>query len=482
MPVAGKRLASSVFTFLFAGAFVFDLKDALALPFDSSAFSPTRALPLAVGILAVWTLLRPSSLIRSVAFFLALLVAIVIRMPFVANHTFFESLVLITVLTCLVDYDRFAPLLRLEVLAIYCWATLHKLNTGFFDERISCATVQLFEIKSVLPFLPTPDGLIAINPYLTIGIEGLIPILLLVPRTRLGGLILGFCFHGLLGFGYPSFSVLMYAFLSLFIPPSSYERLTVPVANRLSGPVIQLGLVLSTLSILWVFIGGRHENSFLLSKEGLYLIFSVLLGSAFVCFLVKVRPIAIAERVALLPSMKWLLILPALVFLNGLLPHVGLKNIQAMAMFSNLQTEGGKTNHLLLPASLQWSSNLKDLVSIRSSNYAALNQLAGEVVKKTQFVTTVAMPKAYVEYSRGKDREFRFRFKYRIPFVMLQNLVTSMARAGNKDIALLYERGGEVFSTANAELDPSLSRASIFQRKLLAQRAVPDDDRGICMW
>lgn len=496
MPVAGKRLASSVFTFLFAGAFVFDLKDALALPLDSSAFSPTRALPLAVGVLAVWTLLKPSSLLRSVTFFAGLLVAIVIRMPFVANHTFFESLVLITVLTCFVSsqeafYERFAPLLRLEVLAIYFWAAFHKLNTGFFDDRISCATVQLFEIKSVIPFLPTPEWFISINPYLTLLIEGLIPILLVIPRTRIYGLIVGLCFHGMLGLGYPSFSVLMYSFLSLFVPPASYDRISatvgglwrrIPYRDRLSGPVIQLGLVLSTLSILWVFIGGGDEGTFLFSKEGLYLILSVVLGIAFLYFVVRLKPIGIDDKLTFLPQMKWLLILPAIVILNGVLPHVGAKNIQAMAMFSNLQTEGGKTNHLLFPASWQLSDNLKDLVSIRSSNYAALNQLAGEVVKKTQFVTTVAMPRDYVEYSRARDREFRFRFKYRIPFVMLQNLVSEMARDGNKNIALVYERGGEVFSTAHAELDPTLSRASVFQKKLLSQRAVPDDERGICMW
>ena len=183
-----------------------------------------------------------------------------------------------------------------------------------------------------------------------------------------------------------------------------------------------------------------------------------------------------------IPKKKWLLIFPAIIFINGLFPHIGLKNIQVLAMFSNLQTEGGKTNHLLIPSSFQIFNNLEDLVSIKRSNHKTLNQLSGYVSKRTQGITTILAPKHYVQYMKDKNEDFRTTFKYKIPFVKLQNIVTQLANKGVRNIELSYERGGEVFYTKNAELDPLLSNASIFQIKFLSQRAVPDDERGLCMW
>ena len=81
-----------------------------------------------------------------------------------------------------------------------------------------------------------------------------------------------------------------------------------------------------------------------------------------------------------------------------------------------------------------------------------------------------------------KNEGVRTRFRYKIPFAMLQNMVTQLAKRGGTNIKLEYERGGEIFNTRNAELDPILSNASIFQIKFLSQRAVPDDERGLCMW
>ena len=66
-----------------------------------------------------------------------------------------------------------------------------------------------------------------------------------------------------------------------------------------------------------------------------------------------------------------LLIIPALLFANGLMPYLGLKTETSFAMYSNLRTEGGYSNHWLLPASLQIWDYQRDLVKIHRTSVPA---------------------------------------------------------------------------------------------------------------
>src|SRR3972149_1433923 len=380
-------LGLAVFTFLFAWATIFELPVTAPLPQNFSALSLNNLTKLVFVFLCIWAILKPSSLFRSIPFFAYTLLAIVMTLPLVPNHIFVQIIILTTILACFIYsiikersnftktkfYELFASVLRLELIIIYFWAAFHKLNTGFLNYRISCATVQIFNFKDMIPFFPTPDWFIYINPYLTLLIEGLIPILLIIPKTRIYGLILGFCFHFIFGFLYTSFCI--------------------------------------------------------------------FLGITFIYFVVRrLKELRIGERLVFIPQKKWLLIFPAIVFLNGLLPYIGLKNIQVFAMFSNLQTEGGKTNHLLIPSSFQLFNNLEDLVSIKRSNNKALNQFSQGVFRKIKRVTTVLIPKSYFEYMKEKNEDFKIRLKYKIPFVMLQNIVTRGTQLGVKKTEMEYAR------------------------------------------
>jgi len=508
----------AVFTFLFAWATIFELPVTAPLPQNFSAISLNNLTKLVFVFLAIWAILKPSSLFRSIPFFAYTLLAIVMTLPAVPNHVFVQIIILTTILTCFIYsiikersnftktkfYELFAPILRLELIIIYFWAAFHKLNTGFLNYKISCATVQIFNIKDMIPLFTTPDWFIHINPYLTLLIEGLIPILLIIPKTRIYGLVLGICFHFILGFQYPGFTVFAYSLYSLFIPSSSYDKIKTKVAELMDriwealpgisnykhwektmfrNIIINIVLVLLIFFILRVFKAGGQRTLPPVSEVGLYLIFCTFLGITFIYFVVRrLKELRIDERLVFIPQKKWLLIFPAIVFLNGLLPYIGLKNIQVFAMFSNLQTEGGKTNHLLIPSSFQLFNNLEDLVSIKRSNNKMLNQFSQGVFRKIKGVTTVLIPKSYVEYMKDKNENFKIILKYKIPFVMLQNIVTRGTQLGVKNIELEYERGGETFNAKNAELDPLLNNASAFQIIFLPQRAVPDDERGLCMW
>jgi len=101
-----------------------------------------------------------------------------------------------------------------------------------------------------------------------------------------------------------------------------------------------------------------------------------------------------------------LVVLPLVVFLNGLTPYVGLKTETAWAMFSNLRTEGGRTNHLLVPARAQIFGLQRDLVQVTGSSDRYLQSLA----RKGQLVPYFEIrrrPDASVSYVRdGVERRF----------------------------------------------------------------------------
>jgi hypothetical protein len=512
--------AFTVFAFVFALAQLFDHSNSVATFFHLSPKMDniSRILSALLCASAVWVMLKPSSLYRSIILYIVILFKTIYVLPRAPNHVVFQGIVLITILTCFVYlklkdktllfkakfYETFAPVVRIEIVLLYFWAAFHKLNTGFFDQYISCATIQLFNIKDVLPVLPTPNWFIAINPYFTLLTECLIPILLIIPRTRVIGLTVALLFHFILGFKYAGFTILVYAFLCLFIPNKSFdnikphfERLVSMISkvfskitdinryknNRIFDYFLQIILLLLIIFLMGYFMRGKTKNYYLLSKEGLYVLVFLVLFTSFVYFIVyKVKQKVQSSRIKLIPEIKWLIVFPIIIFLNGLLPHLGVKNVQVMAMFSNLRISEGNTNHLLIPSSLQIFNNLSDTVTIRGANIRSLNQFSGYSSKSPLKGTHVMLPHSYRKYMNQYKKEYSKRFKYKIPYILLENLITTLVKQGHQNIKIEFEREGKIIYTRNAETDPELSNASILQIKLLDQRAVPDDERGLCMW
>ena len=73
-----------------------------------------------------------------------------------------------------------------------------------------------------------------------------------------------------------------------------------------------------------------------------------------------------------------LMTVPVVVFFNGLSPYFGLKTENSFAMFSNLRTEGGVTNHFIVPADLQVFDFQKAVVEVVSSSDPGFQDLADE--------------------------------------------------------------------------------------------------------
>ncbi|RYF85284.1 MAG: hypothetical protein EOO03_13535 [Chitinophagaceae bacterium] len=103
-------------------------------------------------------------------------------------------------------------------------------------------------------------------------------------------------------------------------------------------------------------------------------LYSLIYISLFIAYLMRSK-----ERAPVLSFTipRWsFAIVPVIVFLNGLSPYLGLKTENSYSMYSNLRTEGGISNHYLIPAGVQIFDYQKDLVEIVSSTDSTLNKFA----------------------------------------------------------------------------------------------------------
>ena len=263
---------------------------------------------------------------------------------------------------------------RIQVLVLYAFTFLHKLNSDFLDVGHSCGSAHYLNLRNLIPFLPTSEWHRWAAVYSTLAIEGGIPLLLFFGRTRLIGVGLALGFHTLIGLNnFFDFSAVLFALMLLFIPAGP-EGPKAPTGRygfawgaarfEASRPVAFLVSASALAGILTV-LAGR------LSKEAssmLGIVGGVVCGVGLLSFLIvlTVRKTLSADldpiRFGAVPHVVPLLLL----ILNGLSPYLGLKTESSFAMFSNLRTEGGKSNHLFMPSAQPFGFQ-KELVQIVDS-------------------------------------------------------------------------------------------------------------------
>jgi hypothetical protein len=366
------------------------------------------AVDVALTLAAVWALLRPWSAGR-LALLAGLHVAALARdLPSALNHWYFSGLVSLGLLLAIAaawrarradaaapaePYLAFAPAGRACLLVLYLLSGFHKLNADFLDPSVSCGT-KLYATLARRLWLPQSGALVetaAIGG--TLLFELGLPVLLVFPRTRLAGVLLAVPFHLALGVaGYPRFSALCLALLLLFLPPPERTR-----ANRRPG---------------WL---ARARSRLAAGPPPGRPLFAPRAGVA--------------------------MLAPALILASGLTPYVGLGTERALSMYSNLRTEGGRSNHLLVPVGAQLFPYQRDLVELRSSSVRRLRVLA--------------------EHGLA------------VPLPELRAVLTEEMRRGRRDLAVGIARGGTVRNIAAAERDPELALpVSPLALNLLRFRAV----------
>lgn len=370
---------------------------------DGPLEDPWLLLPL-VGALLV--LGRPPQAIRLVFLAFAQLAAFLAQYPFVANHWTLAAFVNVGLLftvglrgtrqSSAASGDgvrQFGSYARAVFLIAYTGAAVAKANSGFFDRERSCA-VTLANLAGLGEQLP--PSLTSALIWASLAIELAIPVLLLVRRTRPLGIAVAGVFHLLLAAApavtVMDYSMLLFALLSLFAPPDAAARFQDSV--RTSSAAQRLLRAWNFGRVRWLAAGvvflAAAGRSAVFGPE----LWATLTWGAFLL----TGSFVVASGLAVLSSYgsnpapegplqpqlaprrampRWTSGLLVVLLLNVASPYLGGKTTSSFTMFSNLRTEGGTSNHFVLPR-LEWDSPQDDLVYIRRSTNEALQRAADE--------------------------------------------------------------------------------------------------------
>jgi hypothetical protein len=379
---AGFRL----FAFTWAVACLFH-----QLSFTDWRWHSVQGIALTASIL--WVLFKPSSWRRFAVMLIVDWVCISWAFPYHPNHIVFSWILSGTMLTALLIVLRqdasegdlasrwfraFAPWLRIELCLLYFFTVFHKLNGSYFELDWSCAAKMHREISDWMPLLPGAKWAQYAAIYGTLIIETAIPLLLLFGRTRVAGVILGMLFHGLLALhphpGLFSFSSLMTACFTAFIPFRTAASL---MPSERFQNVWRQGLwVVTALYGLWIIRSwlpswlSPEEYLQHISRVGFFAYHTYLFVGLFmfVRSIQKRQHEIQSQAEGTWVAYPFVLIFPLLLSVNGFGPYLGLRTQTSFSMFSNLHTENGVNNHLIVPSGIQLTRWQYDVVEIIDSS------------------------------------------------------------------------------------------------------------------
>ena len=384
----------------------------------SVTFQPGMRLLAAagVGLAAVVVLLRPWSPSAIDALAGALVAKALVDLPVTPNHQLLLALMslswlLARAVTRFSADARAGPMLvggRATFLVAYGFAAFAKLNGDFFDPAVSCAVEMTDSLLGwVLPG-QMPGWLATAAMPTTATIELAVPLLLVSPRTRRFGVLLGLIFHGLLALDplrhFYDFTGAVALGLVWFLPAAAFfdNRVTftrgrpvhpvggpdeaaafTSMAARTSGPPTAGALPFSRVFIavlcglMTLLIPVGIANPFTLWVVAVPLVAWLAWGLGGEAWRSKRVDTAQpphsepgqAPHPRLSTATTALVLVPALVaFANGLAPYLEVKNYGSWNMYSNLRVVDGESNHLLVGRSLPVSGVLQDRVLLADSD------------------------------------------------------------------------------------------------------------------
>ncbi len=390
-----------IFAFLWAFASIFHQAN--------KAHWAVDGLDILMTFAAVLVIASPSSLANFMTLVVVQLADLLLKLPDISNHTVVMLISDIVIVSAYLRsaslrpnfpidpgslFDSFAPVLRVITVILYFYVTFHKLNWDYLDPSYSASVEHYRELARIIARsgvqLPMADWAKYCAIYGTLVIESAIPILLIFVRTRVAGLWLGLLFHFMLSIErYYDFTATVYALLFLFTPANFPDLLedwwhrsrlgwivsraaratifrTIPIQVWLA---VLASLVLGTINIL-------DRVTSLRMFKCLWMVFGVGIILAFAGAIHGRRSALVEQRGLLKLASSAFAIFPLLMLLNGACPYLGLKTRSCFAMFSNLRTEGGQTNHVLVPAWFQIAGFQKHMVRIIDSSDPFLASLA----------------------------------------------------------------------------------------------------------
>ena len=355
---------------------------------------------------AVAVIHRPASVYRLLSLAIVQLLDVAYHLPFVPNHWLLTGILSGAILGAAVAvalragrpavelgplYQTLTPSVRMSASVFYAFTFFHKLNADFLNPSTSCA-VRFFE-QNLAPFASLGlSALPGVGPaviWATLAAELFLAVGLAVPRWRQAACMLGVGFHMLLALDAPhifyNFSAVMFAVLWVCMPPSRAAWIARQPGGRF-GRFHFLGGYALIVGLTWWFPAEAGRVT-AFGFSGLWFAFAItLLSRAGIlgrCNLLRFAraarrssappsPPAPVERFQGRRYAGVLLLLPALVLLNGLSPYLGLKTRTAWQMYSNLYLSPYDSNHYLIPHSLDVGGFLADSVQIVATSDPAL--------------------------------------------------------------------------------------------------------------
>ena len=277
-------------------------------------------------------------------------------------------------------YAAFAPWIRIELCVLYFFTVFHKLNYSYFDIDWSCAAKLHMEIYQRFPVLPQADWALYSAVYGTLIIETAIPLLLLFRRTRMLGVILGVSFHAMLSLhphmGLISFTSMMTALFTTFLPLSTAIALKPgdKIRKAWRWGLFALGALLLIWSLRGLLPSSLHlEEKIAQAWKAGFITYYIYIAFGLAIFIRSQKISGIIGNGIQSMQGSWrshpvLAVFILLLMINGFGPYFGLRTQTSFSMFSNLHTEIGESNHLIMPSGIQFTNWQYDVVEIVDSN------------------------------------------------------------------------------------------------------------------
>jgi hypothetical protein len=288
-------------------------------------------------------------------------------------------------------YETLRMPARLLLAIMYFYGIFHKINADFLDPSVSCA-VGLYKPLSS-PF-GLQESLIGryLAIYSTFVIEAIATVALFWRRWFAVGLTLALVFHYIIPISayswYMDFSSLVFALYMLSMPRETSEKIYQIAYSHVVEPlrshfgrigIFAPALVLLTVAALVVLVltlAFPGRPALMLLHSIFILVWAVVGGVGMIVMTYAAMQYLPFNGAAGLRSPRWTWIIPGLFFLSCLSPYVGLKTESSINMFSNLHTEGGKTNHLLFKRPPYLFPYQNDVVQVVASTSPSLMKSA----------------------------------------------------------------------------------------------------------
>jgi hypothetical protein len=312
--------------------------------------------------------------------------------------------------------EKVKPTLRVTISFVYIFAGFHKLNEGFFEENVGCAATFFDGIWSQTPL---PDASLSGLTLVLFGASIILwelggGMMLWFRRTQPVMLAMALVGHSVLAMlEFVDFSSLAMALLLTYIPPAYWrvmERESTLIGwrgRRIDRTTAYVLINVAVALAAGAFIQVSGVSIRVHQVQGLGFIFALAIFVwPILAHQIRGRPRIAWEGVPMglaRIAPRWAVVLPVFILFFGLNPYLGLRTAGTFTMFSNLQTEGETSNHLLLGGQPLKIWDLQDdVVHVRAIDPRHTDKEVGDLNGNS--IPTIEFKKMIVEWgNQGLD-------------------------------------------------------------------------------